>query len=222
MSKQPNSHRKVSGAITANSSLGYSLVEVVIVLGITTFITVGILAFYTQFYKLGFVNEQRNRINRDIRQLTGELSQDGRQANYFTIYKSVADTDRDAVNDRCLDGSNGDFLVFVYNEEDSDDIERIVGYFRDVSSADEDAVGPVRKFERIFSPASSSSVEDLIPSAASLASSQEVVELSRGLSNGKLFYNFWGKSIMLNGQIYHGNDAKRVTETYNFTISPRG
>jgi len=49
-----------------------------------------------------------------------------------------------------------------------------------------------------------------------------VIELSRGLADERLFYNFWGRSVMVNGQIHHGNDAKRVTETYNFTISPRG
>jgi len=201
---------------------GYSLVEVLMVLGISSFVIAGILAFYVQFYKIGFVNEQRNRINRDIRQLTGELADAGRQANYFTIYNSYLEEDRDKASDRILDGGSGDMLVFVYLEEDGDGIESISGYFRDVSGEDADVRGPVRRFTQEFSPASDARLESLLPTPFEMSGSDEVVELSRGLSNGKLFYNFWGRSIMVNGQIYHGNDAKRVTETYNFTISPRG
>lgn len=208
-----------SGARPTHS--GFTLVETLMVLGISSFIVVGVLGFYVQFYKIGFVNEQRNRINRDVRQLTGELAQAGRQANYFTIYNSYQSGDRDEASDRRLDGGSGDMLVFVYNNEDGA-IEGMSGYFRDVAGGDNDAEGPVRRFELTFSPASTATVESLIPSEKDLAASPEVVELSRGLSNGKLFYNYWGRSIMVNGQIYHGNDAKRVTETYNFTISPRG
>jgi len=65
-------------------------------------------------------------------------------------------------------------------------------------------------------------IEDFLPPLAEMNSHPEVVELSRGLSNGKLFTVFWNRSIVVNGRIYHGNEAKRVTDTYNFTISPRG
>ena len=65
-------------------------------------------------------------------------------------------------------------------------------------------------------------IESLIPAISTVGTHETIVELSEGLADGKLFYNFRERSIMVNGQIYHGNDYKRVTDTYNFTISPRG
>jgi type II secretory pathway pseudopilin PulG len=202
---------------------GYTLVEMIMVVGIGSFVIVGMLSFFIQFYRMSFVNEQRNRINRDIRQLTGDLTRAGRQANYFTLYTSVNAADRDAPIDRRLDGSAGDLLVFVYKEDDTTDtIIRIECFFREATSGDVDELGAVKNYVVDIPAGSSASVESLIPSVSVLATASEVVELSKGLSNGRLFFNFWGKSIMVNGQIFHGNDAKRVTETYNFTISPRG
>jgi hypothetical protein len=50
-----------------------------------------------------------------------------------------------------------------------------------------------------------------------------VIELSKGLSNGKLFYNYYDRSIMVRGEIIHrGTATRRATNTYNFTVTPRG
>jgi len=54
------------------------------------------------------------------------------------------------------------------------------------------------------------------------AESTNVVQLSEGLADGRLFYNFKNRTVMINGKIIHGNQAKWVTDTYNFSISPRG
>jgi hypothetical protein len=43
-----------------------------------------------------------------------------------------------------------------------------------------------------------------------------------GLSNRYNFYNYQNKSVITRAKIVHGNRAKRVTNTYNFTITPRG
>ncbi len=43
-----------------------------------------------------------------------------------------------------------------------------------------------------------------------------------GLSSGYTFVNYQNKSIISRAKILHGNLAKRVTNTYNFTITPRG
>jgi len=49
-----------------------------------------------------------------------------------------------------------------------------------------------------------------------------VVQLAQGLNDGLLFNNLWDKSIMVNGKIMHGNNDMSATDTYNFTVSPRG
>lgn len=193
---------------------------------VSVMLTVGLLGFYLTTYKIGFVNQERNRINANMRGLTTNLVQDGRQSNYFVLYNSTAEADRDQANDQRLDGNSGDMLVFVYTGEESANvlqstrIERWVAYYR--AGAGGEALSPVRRMERSYDPPSDLKIEALLPDEATLAQGDEVIELSRGLADGRLFYNFWGRSVMLNGQIYHGNAAKRVTETYNFTISPRG
>ncbi len=67
-------------------------------------------------------------------------------------------------------------------------------------------------------------LEALLPSdsAATIASHKIVVQLAQGLDDGLLFHNFWGKSVMINGKIMHGNNDVSATDTYNFTVSPRG
>ena len=51
-----------------------------------------------------------------------------------------------------------------------------------------------------------------------------MIELSEGLSDGRLFHNFYGRSVMVNGEIIQdtGKGARVASNTYNFTISPRG
>lgn len=195
--------------------------------GISALLTVGLIGFFMTTYKIGFVNQERNRINANMRGLTATLIQDGRQSNYFVLYNSTSAADRDKANDRQLDGRAGDFLVFVYTGDpestlESSRIARIVAYYRLEATEDAEGLSPVRRYQQSFEPPSSSAIETLLPDEATLALADEVIELSRGLADGRLFFNFWGRSVMVNGQIYHGNKAKRVTETYNFTISPRG
>lgn len=209
------------------STAGFTLAEVIVSSAIAGMITVATMGFYMTNYKIGFVNQERNRINADMRRFTGQLIRDGREANYFVLYSSVAETARDEREDRQLDGNSGDLLVFVTTEEttsitDPTLIKSYVAYFRAVESEGSEILSPVRRYEATFANAKSDDLEDLLPGVDSLFLADEVIELSKGLADGRLFYNFWGRSVMINGQIHHGNAAKRVTETYNFTVSPRG
>jgi prepilin-type N-terminal cleavage/methylation domain-containing protein len=69
-------------------------------------------------------------------------------------------------------------------------------------------------------------LEALLPAATSAwATAAEfpiLVNNVSGLTNGYCFYNYQNKSIVTRAKILHGNRAKRVTNTYNFTITPRG
>jgi len=69
-------------------------------------------------------------------------------------------------------------------------------------------------------------IESLLPPATtSYAQATEfpilINDLS-GLANNYTFYNYQNKSIITRCKILHGNQAKRITNTYNFTITPRG
>jgi hypothetical protein len=127
-------------------------------------------------------------------------------------------------------------------------LNEIVGYYRapyqanqtDTLSADTQ-YQPVRRFdltvangkipantylESINLPAGGTCVtlESLLPGSdeVTIDSHQIVVQFSQGLADGHLFYNYWGKSVMVNGVIAEGNNFQHLTDTYNFTISPRG
>lgn len=212
---------------TDRKKAGYTLVEVLVASTVTGLIVAGALGFYMTTYKIGFVNQERNRINADMRRFTGQLIRDGRQASYFVLYRSIDEESRDKPNDRKHDGQSGDLLVFVSTEESSDitepsRIKEFVAYYRAPELSGDDELAPVRRYEQVFEDSKAVEIESLLPTRSEFLISDQVIELSKGLADERLFYNFWGRSVMVNGQIHHGNEAKRVTETYNFTVSPRG
>lgn len=195
----------------------------------------GLLSFHVQMLKGGLFSEQKNMINRDIRKVTTEFNDIAKEANYFVLYNSFAGGDRNSEEDRLYSNRSGDFVVFVFTSPNaatfgSQPVDRIVGYFREPQDLEDVSnVGPVLKFDIDYnSPvdigdSGSVTLEDLFPSSSGENGNfDQVVELSKGLANGKLFYNFEKKSIMVNGQIFHGNSGNRITDTYNFTVSPRG
>ena len=220
-----------------NRTRGMTLTELLIVMTVMSVIMAGLARFYMDSTLLLFTTEGKLQINANIRKITSEMADNCRNANHFTIYEDFYDSFRSpppGINHedyRLHDGESGDVLVLIFYGRDPNPvdstpapIERLIGYYRsiDTESATPNT-GPVRKFD-IMIPASQQNlkVEQLIPDASQISSFSTVIELSRGLANGRLFYNFRDRSIMVNGQIYHGNIAKRITDTYNFTVSPRG
>jgi hypothetical protein len=67
-------------------------------------------------------------------------------------------------------------------------------------------------------------LESLLPGSSNttINATPIVIQFAQGLANGRLFYNYWGTSVMVNGAIAYGNNYQNVSDTYNFTISPRG
>jgi len=107
---------------------------------------------------------------------------------------------------------------------DDTKISRIICYFR---SPDASGVGPVRKFDLPITPSSSLPIWQLIPGITDPTIYPVVVELSRDIANQQLFYNFQDRAIIVNGQIVQRGGALNsvhfnATNTYNFTVSPRG
>jgi hypothetical protein len=192
--------------------------------------------------RTSFITAEKLDINADVRQFTLEMAQNARAANHFLIYRSFNSGDRNEFDDRLRDGESGDLLVLVFlepypNVNSPEHYTRIVGYFRDGDPANPDSEGPVKRFEKRFHdpsgavpPGSSGAyvsavdktVEQVIADLSVNGTYPTVVQLSRGLSNGQLFYNYLDRSILIKAQIIHGNVAKRITDTYNYSVSPRG
>ncbi len=218
---------------------GMTLIEVMVAAAISGLVVLGTVSFFIQALNIYHYDSGKLKVNRDIRKLTSEMTDSATYANYALIYPSFSArtkivtvtnpdtgvTTTSGVPLQVEDGQSGDMLVLVYvDPADDTKIQRMVGYFRAPANPNDPASeGPVRRFDTTFSPTSSSAAVDLLPSVASMNTWPEVIELSRGLSEGRLFHNFYGRSVMIRGQIFHSGDLnRRATNTYNFTISPRG
>ncbi len=194
---------------------GFTLIEIMVTTTIFVVVMGTAMSFLLNSSNTTAYNEGKLLINRDIRAFTSELSDRATFANFFEIYTSF--TDRSEQNA----GRSGDFLVLVYTEPTDPSLyKRIIGYYRAASGSTE---GPVQKFEIDYTTPASGNILDLLPATSTLGTHEEVIELSKGLSDGRLFYNFYDRSITVQGEILHeGSTLKRATNTYNFTISPRG
>ncbi len=226
---------------------GYTLVEVLVASTLLGLVSVGVFSFFLQALNIYHYETGKLLVNRDIRNFTNEISSSATSANDFLIFPSYNNLTRDVssvasmismdgedpvyaysasvVDTSVNDGVSGDCLVLIFKDPENDrNVSRLVGYFRAPANAsDPNSEGPVRKFDIDFTPSSSLPVWQLIPSITNPAAFGEVIELSKGLSNGRLFYNFYDRSIIIKGEIIHrGSLIRRATNTYNFTISPRG
>ncbi|MFH1497012.1 MAG: prepilin-type N-terminal cleavage/methylation domain-containing protein [Verrucomicrobiota bacterium] len=70
-------------------------------------------------------------------------------------------------------------------------------------------------------------IESLLPPATSAWATDSrfkllVKDVGGLTADGYQYENFQNRSILVRLRILHGNQAKRVTNTYNFTITPRG
>lgn len=213
-----------------NTKAGYTLPEVMIAISIFVMLMGMALSFFIDSQKLGHRSELRNQINRDFRVFTQLMATDAHNANFFVIYERL---DRASAREHRLEEmKSGDFLIFVSlyeisedptvqpHQSGSDTVKRIVGYFRD---PDNQSFSPINRFE-LSLPHGSKAVdlESYLPSNPSYINFKEVVDTSEGLSDGALFYNFRGRSVLVNGRFYRGRNDQPITETYKFTVSPRG
>lgn len=214
---------------------GFTLMEMLISLMIISLLATGLMVFMVDVARGIFWGTEKAEISEDVRSFTMRLAAEARSANAAIIYKSFATTDRNAGSDRRDDSQSGDCLVLVNTEPypDADDPEHYTSaiiYFRR-GAADDDGVGPVYRLEwQASSPSdfvdtSTQTLEELLATIAPDDTGEYpvVIELSRGVANGRLFTNYkQGKVTVVNGEILHGNNVKEVTNTYNLSISPRG
>jgi len=194
---------------------GFTLTELLVTTAVFGVVMGAVVSFLLSSKNFSNYNQGKLLINRDIRKFTSELGDYATYSSYFIIYNSYKN--RLEMNE----GKSGDFLLLAFvDETDPDAYTALVGYYR---SATTTTAGPVRKFAIKFDPPVNGDVEDLIPAIDAEGTHPEVIELSRGLSDGQLFYNFFGRSITVQGEILHkGSNLKQATNTYNFTVSPRG
>jgi prepilin-type N-terminal cleavage/methylation domain-containing protein len=231
----------------ARSRRAFTLVEMLIATSVLALVSVGMLRVFVQALNVYYYDTGKILVNKDIRKFTGAMTEDATYANYFRIFPSYsnlsrtvdtlynpADPDQGFVNaiaDTSVnDGVSGDCLVLVYKDATDDrKIALLIAYFRVPGPVVNGVAtpGPVRRMKQEITPPSTLPVFQLIPEISDPSIYPQVVELSNGLANGKLFYNFYDKSIIVKGEIIHrggmiNSRNASATNTYNFTVSPRG
>lgn len=215
------------------SRRGFSLIELMVATSILGITTVAILGLFINMMKSYTYNTFRLSINKDIRTFTNELTDTATYANYFIILSDFATRTSGTAPNEVLaimgDGESGDCVLLVFKDPaDDTKVARLIGYYHDPDSA---GFGPVRKFDTTFSPSTNAALWTLMPPTSTLHTNPDIISagtVGRATgtsSSGKLFYNFFNRSVMVKGQInYISNDGltRRAVSTYNFTVSPRG
>jgi prepilin-type N-terminal cleavage/methylation domain-containing protein len=207
---------------------GYTLVEILIAVGLLGVITVGVLGFVFQTMRIYSYDGGRLMVNRDMRTFTNSLANDAVASNYFRIYP-----DFQTRTTPVTDGTSGDFLVLAFTDSSNATgafyITQLVGYYRDPADPTNPAsLGPVRRFSTMIAAADQSKdlptlIAQYVPTSTA-TNNPIVIQLAQGLSDGSLFYDYRDRSIMVRGQIvdYGSQGGRAAVNTYNFTVSPRG
>lgn len=209
------------------SNRGFTFVEIMFVLLIAGFVSLGLFQFVVDSSRVIFVSTEKNDLVVNIREFSGEMHKVAKSANVAYTYASFNLSDRNVASKRLQDGLSGNFVLFVTMEANAnplnpDLIKKLVGYF---IVPDANGAGALKKFEINYPSgmdSSSNTPESLIAALSPSGSYVEVIQLVQGLSSGKVFYNYKNRSVMIKARFIQGNNAKRVTSAYNFTISPRG
>jgi prepilin-type N-terminal cleavage/methylation domain-containing protein len=226
--------RRLRSSPTPRRARGFTLVEMLVATTIMTMMVTAVLGFFINMMKSYKYNAFRLSINHDVRTFTNELTDTATYANYFVILSDFATRTTGTSGNEILasmaDGESGDCVLLVFKDlADDTKVSRLIGYYHDPDSA---GYGPVRKFDLAFSPAvSGTQLWTLMPATTTLHTNPDIIsagtvgKATGTSSSGKLFYNFFNRSVMVKGQInYISNDGltRRAVSTYNFTVSPRG
>ena len=205
----------------------FTLVEMMFVLVIFGIIGIALASLMTDSARSMLWSVNKSLITNDFRNFTGRISQDTLNASHAYLYPGF-DEDSNGFSDRRQVGLSGDCLVLVFTEplpeiNSQRFFQKIVVYFRQVSNTQD---RPVFRTELVFDPPTiptTTTIEELLAAQRNnFAAPQQVLELSRGLSEGQLFFRVTDEAFLINGEIIHGQNTQRVTNTYNLTISTRG
>ena len=210
----------------------FTLVELMFAIVILGVVGIGLTSLMIGSAKSMRWSINKSLITNDFRQFTLQASQDALNASHAYLYPSFNTNDCDDPGDRRGLRLSGDCLVLV-STEPSPTINsqrfyrRIVIYNRAADASENDIEGnPVFRREITFLnptiPTTTPIETVLAAQRSNFEDPETVLELSRGLSENQLFLRAANETFIINGEIIHGQNAQRITNTYNLTISTRG
>ena len=210
----------------------FTLPEVMMTVSILSIVYVMASSFIFSNMQMNAMTTGKTLVSRDIRQFTQRFGQDARAANHMVIFKGIAGNNQIP---QLNSGDTGDFILFYYQEYDYSQkklmINRVTGYYRVVHNT-ATGEGPVFRFVETglwdtvndYSPPRPHGNGLVSQMTGSALTVQEVVQLTRGLADGNLFYNYaQRRAVIVRGEIDNpGRMGQNAINTYNFTVFPRG
>lgn len=213
-------------------SHAFTLVELMVSIVVLGVISIALTALMVSSARSMRWSVNKSLITNDFRQFTQQISQDAINASHAYLYPSFGINVVNDDDNQLTWGESGDCLVLITVEpSDETDLNSprvyrsIVVYNREPGVDGEEEEGrPVFRRERI-----GLNIPVEVPLETVLNNQRDnfdppetVLQLSRGLSENQLFYRATIDTFIINGEIIHGNNVQRVTNTYNLTISTRG
>ena len=206
----------------------FTLVELMFATVVLGVISIAFTAFMTDSARGMLWSVNKSMIVNDFREFTAEISQDATGSSIAYLYPSFDLGDTNNANDRRGIGLSGDCLVLIttvpFPETNSPRFyERIIVYYRASGGNIERPVFRIELDLPELNIPITTNVEGLLASQRNNFSNPvTVLELSRGLSQNQIFFRATEESFVINGEIIHGENDQRITNTYNLTISTRG
>ena len=207
----------------------FTLVELMFAIVILGVIGIGLTSLMINSAKSMKWSINKSMITNDFRQFTMRASQDAINASQAYLYPSFDVNDCDDKGDRRALDLSGDCLVLVTTEPsptiNSQRYYREIVVYNRESATDNDERPVFRRqlrFTTLTIPTTTPVETVLSNQRSNFEEPQTVLQLSRGLSENQLFLRATDETFIINGEIIHGKNAQRITNTYNLTISTRG
>ncbi len=205
----------------------FTLVEIMFVIVILGIVGVGLTSLMIDSSRSMSWSINKSLITNDFRQFTGNISKDALNASHAYLYPDLNSMTK---SNRRASGLSGDCLVLVSTDpwptiNDQRYYRRIVIYYRAAGGTPNRPVFRIARDFPSIPPTNPTTIDIetlLADERSNFTQPETVLDLSRGLSGNQLFYRATNEAFLINGEIIHGNDEQRVTNTYNLTISTRG
>lgn len=198
----------------------FTLVEVMVTLGIFSMVGAGLMGFYLYSLNTFAYDVGATMVNSDMRRLLSRMGDSVNFSSHLRVYSEYEDRTTH------VDGSGnttGNLLLCVFekaNADGSNNIVQIVGYYRDAEAG-------IRRFEVNTDVSASTDLLSLLPSTGLKGSSLHHLEMPEceGLhSGGKVFRDFKnnGVGVMVSAQLLNkGSLRSKASGALHFTMVRR-
>jgi prepilin-type N-terminal cleavage/methylation domain-containing protein len=222
----------------------FTLVEIMVVVGIVGLVSLGLTSFYVESMKSGYASEQQMSLITTMRSVMNEMVFNGSRSHELILYNSAAAADitaagRKIVTNEATDDTTddicptGDFAVFVYYELPKPSsvpkyrIAKLIGYY--LNTIDSGPPQLVRiTFDLSASP-STDTVETILINNWNSATKRVIAArvnplaltvLSDGVTattTPQLFYKRANQNIAVCGQLFQSATKTNTKDARTFT-----